>query len=101
VDKKEMHIRWQDMGEGMSYHFQMSGEQDFSAVLIEKRLEKPGIVIQKPEKQGIYYIRVSTIDSKGYEGRFSNPQSFAIKEGSLALFLGVAAALGLIFALLP
>ena len=101
VDKKEMHIRWQDLGEGMSYHFQMAKDQDFTAVLIDRRLEKPEIVIQKPEEPGKYYIRVSAIDSKGYEGSFAKPQSFTIKEGSLFVFLGVVGTLCLIFSLLP
>jgi hypothetical protein len=101
VDKKEMHIRWQDLGEGMSYHFQMAKDQDFIAVMIDRRLEKPEIVIQKPEEPGKYYIRVSAIDSKGYEGSFAKPQSFIIKEGSLFVFLGVVGTLCLIFSLLP
>jgi len=101
VGKKEIHIRWQDLGEGMSYHFQMAGDQDFSVVLIDRRLGKPETVIQKPGDSGIYYIRVSAIDSKGYEGKFSNPQSFTIKEGSLFMFLGVVGTLCLIFSLLP
>jgi hypothetical protein len=101
VDKKEIHIRWQDLGEGLSYHFQMAGDQDFSTVLIDRRLERPETAIQKPGEPGIYYVRVSAIDSKGYEGRFSKPQSFTLKEGSLALFLGAVATLILIFSLLP
>ena len=101
VDKKEIHIRWQDLGDGMSYHFQMAGDQDFSVVLIDRSIGKPETVIQKPGDSGIYYIRVSAIDSKGYEGKFSNPQSFTIKEGSLFVFLGVVGTLCLIFSLLP
>jgi hypothetical protein len=101
LDKQEMHIRWQDLGQGVTYHFQMAREQDFSGVIIDKRLEKPEIVIQRPDDPGVYYIHVSTIDAKGYEGRFSKPQTFTIRKGSLTLFLGVVAALGLIFSLLP
>ena len=101
TDKKMMHIRWQDLGKGMSYHFQMAKNQDFSAVLIDTKLEKPEIVIQKPEEPGTYYIHVSAIDSKGYEGRFSKPQSLTLREGSLALFLGAVGTLILIFSLLP
>jgi hypothetical protein len=101
VDEEEMHIRWQDVGEGVSYHFQMARDQDFSTVLIDEIIEKPEIVIQKPEHSGIYYIHVSSIDSKGYEGRFSKPQTFTIKKGSLAVFLGAVGALIIIFSLLP
>lgn len=101
VDKKEVHIRWQDLGKSMSYHFQMAGDQDFSTVLIDRRLEKPETAIQKPGEPGIYYVRVSAIDSKGYEGRFSNAQSFTIKKSSLGVFFGVVGGLCLIFLLLP
>jgi hypothetical protein len=101
VDKKEIRLRWQDLGKGMSYHFQMAKNLDFSTVLIDRKLEKPEIVLQKPEDPGTYYIHVSAIDSKGYEGRFSKPQSFTLKEGSLALFLGAVGTLILILSLLP
>lgn len=101
MDKKEVHIRWQDLGKSMSYHFQMAGDQDFSAVLIDRRLEKPETAIQKPGEPGLYYVRVSAIDSKGYEGRFSNAQSFTIKKSSLVVFFGVVGGLCLIFSLLP
>ncbi len=101
VDKKEIRLRWQDLGKGMGYHFQMAKNLDFSTVLIDTKLEKPEIVLQKPEDPGTYYIHVSAIDSKGYEGRFSKPQSFTLKEGSLALFLGAVGTLILILSLLP
>jgi hypothetical protein len=102
VDEEEMHILWQDLGEGVTYHFQMARDPSFAEVLIDdKTLEKPEIVIQKPEDVGTYYIHVSAIDSKGYEGKFSEPQTFTVKKGSFAVFVGAAAALGLLFILLP
>jgi hypothetical protein len=101
VEKEEIHMRWQDLGDGMNYHFQMSQDPDFSTVLFEKRLDKPDIVIQRPGDPGKYYIRVSSIDKKGYEGTFSKPQSFILSEGSVGLFLGIVATLGLLFSLLP
>lgn len=101
MDKKEVRIRWQDMGAGLNYHFQMADDYNFSNILIDMKTEKPEAVVQKPEKPGTYYVRVSAIDPLGYEGAFSRPQSFTVKHKFLPFFLGGSAALGIIFVLLP
>jgi hypothetical protein len=100
IEGKEINIRWPDLGTGYMYHFQMSGEETFSSVLIDDRITKAGITLQKPQKPGVYYVRTSSIDSTGYEGSFSEPQSFEIKRGLFLEFLGLTGILGLIFLML-
>jgi hypothetical protein len=100
IGKKEIGIRWKDLGEGITYHFQMSRDQEFRDTLIDGKTEKPEMKFQKPKEAGIYYVRTSSIDAVGYEGSFSAPQSFEIKRGLFYEFWGIAGTLGLIFFLI-
>jgi hypothetical protein len=100
IEGKEISIRWPDLGAGFTYHFQMSGDEKFSSVLVDDHLDKAAITLQRPDKAGVYYVRTSSIDSKGYEGSFSVPQSFEIKRGLFLEFLGITGVLGLLFLLL-
>jgi hypothetical protein len=88
VEKDRIHIRWRHLGEKMTYHFQMSRDEGFREVLVDRRLEQPAIDLEKPGKAGTYYVRTSTIDPKGYEGEFSLPQSFEIEESFPYAVLG-------------
>lgn len=100
IEGKEISIRWPDLGAGFTYHFQMSGDEKFSSVLVDDHLDKAGTTLQRPDKAGVYYVRTSSIDAKGYEGSFSPPQSFEIKRGLFLEFLGITGVLGLLFLLL-
>ncbi|MHB8771101.1 MAG: FecR family protein [Syntrophales bacterium] len=79
ADDKELRIRWRNQGEKMSYRCQVSREEGFGNILLERKVDRPEIVIPRPGEPGIYYVRTSTIDPTGYEGGFSSPQSFEIK----------------------
>ncbi len=79
VGDKELRVRWRDLGDGITYHFQMAKDQAFTDVLLDKKLTKPEITFEKPGQVGTYYIRTSGIDAHGYEGEFSEPQSFEVK----------------------
>jgi hypothetical protein len=76
VAQKRVHLRWLSLGRGIIYHFQMSRQKDFSEILVDEHVTHPEIWILQPEASGIYYVRVSAIDSKGFEGSFSSPWSF-------------------------
>ena len=76
---KELRVRWRHLGDEISYHFQMAKDQAFKEVLIDEKLTKPEITFEKPGDVGTYYIRTSAIDTQGYEGDFSEPQSFEVK----------------------
>lgn len=62
---------------GQSYHFQMSGDESFSDLLVDKRTDEPGFEITRPAG-GTYYIRVRTIDPDGFIGPFAAPQSIDV-----------------------
>ena len=57
----------------------MAKDQEFKEVLIDEKLAMPEITFDKPGDVGTYYIRTSGIDAHGYEGDFSEPQSFEVK----------------------
>lgn len=77
-EKKEIRVRWQDLGEGVTYHCQIALDREFSEILIDQRLQKPEITLQRREEGGRYYMRVSGIDSQGYEGGFSSRELFLL-----------------------
>jgi len=62
---------------GQSYHFQMSDDESFSDLLVDKRTNEPGFEIARPTG-GTYYIRVRTIDPDGFVGPFAAPQSIDV-----------------------
>ena len=65
--------------------------------MLEERLGKPMINIDSPGDNGTYYVRTSGIDTEGYEGDFSLPQSFEIKQKTSLKVMG---AIGAIFLML-
>ncbi|BCS52192.1 hypothetical protein GSbR_17460 [Geobacter sp. SVR] len=79
VEGKEIRIRWHDLGAAYTYHCQVSRDSSFREVMVDRKTDGPELVIQKPEMPGTYYVRTSAIDSKGYEGNFSPPQSFEVE----------------------
>lgn len=92
ITEKEMHFRWRFLGDGISYHFQMARDPEFKSAILDKTIAKSEITIQKPTEPGIYYVRTSGIDATGYEGVFSSPQSFEIKQKNPYATWGVGAA---------
>ncbi len=79
IDENKIHIRWQDIGPGIRYHFQMSRYGDFRETVLDTKVDTPQITFDKPEKYGSYFVRTSAIDSEGYEGAFGASQAFDIK----------------------
>ena len=58
----------------------MAKDKTFDEIVVDKKLDDAAITLQKPKDAGTYYVRTSAIDSEGYEGSFSLPQSFEIEE---------------------
>lgn len=89
LDDKRLTIRWQDMGEGLSYHFQMARDEKFSDLLKDEVLDQPSITLDRPKAAGSYFIRTSSIDAKGTEGAFSPAQRFEIEKPFPYHILGI------------
>jgi hypothetical protein len=92
---KEVLLTWRDLGEGITYHFQMAKDPEFNEIIIDRRLDKPVITLQRPQVKGVYYVRTSSIDRKMREGGFSVPQTFEIRgRAYLAAVSGAIVVLG-------
>ncbi|MHC1725855.1 MAG: FecR domain-containing protein [Syntrophobacteraceae bacterium] len=92
---KQITIQWQNIGPGYSYHFQMARDEEFSEIVVDKNVDEPSITFAKPKKAGTYHVRASAINTEGFEGHFSAPQSFKIKRFPWEL-LGPGAMVGAI-----
>lgn len=79
IGKKNVMIQWPAMGTGFRYHVQISKDRAFGALLLDKKTQKTAFSFTRPKDAGTYYIRISSIDPAGVEGRFSKPQSFEVK----------------------
>ena len=79
--EKTIQLRWCPLAGIQNFHFQMATDREFGEILIDQRIDQASLLIPRP-KPGSYYVRTSSIDSKGYEGEFSKPQSFEIKPPS-------------------
>jgi hypothetical protein len=101
VDEKEIFLKWRNLGKGITYHFQLAGDADFKEMLLDKKIDKSEIAFEKPEKSGEYYVRTSSIDTKGREGDFSSAQSFEVKRKFPYGIVGFFAAVGLALLLAP
>lgn len=93
MDEDSISLRWQDLGPGISYQFQMAKDPLFTKIIIDKKTEQADINFDKPEDGGTYYVRIKAIDPEGYEGEFSPAQTFEIekfpyiKVGAIATWL--------------
>jgi hypothetical protein len=100
VTRKEITIQWQNFGQGFSYHFQMSRDEDFNEIVVDERVEEPQITLKKPKKGGVYYVRVSSVNSEGFEGHYAQPQSFKVKRFPWELIGGGIVTFGTIVGIL-
>jgi hypothetical protein len=96
MKENEIRLRWKNLGEGITYRFQMSMDSDFRNILMDRKVEMPEITFPRPEEPGIYYVRTSGIDREGYEGDSSLPQSFEVRKRFPLGILGILGAVGLL-----
>lgn len=80
MDTKEIRFRWKSLGEGVTYRFLMSTDNEFKNIVIDRKTEMPEITLPRPKEAGKYYFRAKGIDREGYEGDFSSPQSYQIQK---------------------
>ena len=77
ISDKSLVIRSRKGLPGQKYHFQMSENESFDELMVDKRTDDPSFEIPKPDS-GEYFIRTRTIDPDGFIGPFSAPQSINI-----------------------
>jgi hypothetical protein len=77
-EEEMIHLRWKDLGEGISYQFQMAKDKEFRQIMIDKKCERPEIIFPQPDTSGIYYIRTRPLYPESQAGPFSPAQSYEI-----------------------
>jgi hypothetical protein len=88
VGEKEIKIRWSNLGVGITYKFQLVRDKEFTDIVLDKQTEHPEITFKRPEP-GKYYVRTQGIDSYGYKGEFSPPQSLEVERTFSYLYMGI------------
>jgi hypothetical protein len=53
IDTKEVRFRWKSLGEGVTYRFQMSTDNEFKNIVMDKKVELPEITLPKPKEAGM------------------------------------------------
>jgi hypothetical protein len=81
VSDNELVLRWSEGLKGSTYHIQVARGKSFDRLIIDEVVSEPSFVVSKP-KGGRYSVRIATIELDGFEGAFSDPQTFNIpREG--------------------
>lgn len=80
---------------GQRFDFQLARDEKFTSLVSEVKLDKPGIVIDKPSESGTYHMRFRAIDPDGFVGPYSASQTLEVKPNYwwLLLLLLIPAAL--------
>jgi hypothetical protein len=103
IDKasvEDIILKSKGMGEGFTYHFQIATDNGFKEIMIDRKVNKPELTIQKPKDTGVYFVRTAVIDRSGKAGEFSQPQSFEIKRKIPYKWIGIGGGGGLLLLLL-
>lgn len=77
ITENSLIIRLQSGLPSQKYHIQIAEDEVFNKILVDKHSDAPQVEIKKL-RGGTYYMRASTIDSDGYIGSFSKPQSINV-----------------------
>lgn len=87
-------------GPGVIYRFQLARDERFETVVEEFLSPKAEMAFARPPEKGVYYARVAAVAPSGYEGPFSNIQTFRLARGGLIQFICLVPALILLIVLL-
>lgn len=99
-DGKDLTIRWRSLGEKMTYHMQVARDETFRDTFVDRKVDRPEATMPMPEEIGTYYVRISAIDTEGYEGNYSTPQIFEVKRRLWPYGVGALGVAGIILLLL-
>jgi hypothetical protein len=69
-------FQWSEPENVQAYHFQLASDQAFKQLLMDRPRHSSPELAADPLKPAIYFWRVATIDTKGEQGPFSDPQEF-------------------------
>jgi hypothetical protein len=78
-DGKRVGFSWGAEPE-QKFEFQLARDAVFNDIVMEQKLDKPEITIDKPEAAGKYFMRFRSIDPDGFVAPYSAAQTFDVKE---------------------
>ena len=64
---------------GQKFDFQLARDAGFKDIVMEQKLDKPEISIEKPGSAGTYFMRYRATDPDGFVAPYSSAQSFDVK----------------------
>lgn len=109
----EISCSWEAVKEAVSYQFQIARDASFDRIIDEKSSVYGTNVTTHVLDHGTYFFRLRSVSENGYQGAWSETISFTIappprvptaempRKVSFRTFLGIVAAVGIIFAFLP
>jgi len=62
---------------GQTFEFQVARDAAFSALVLERKLQQPGIALPLPGT-GRFYVRLRATDADGFVGPYTTPQYFDV-----------------------
>jgi hypothetical protein len=65
--------------DGQKFEFQLARDAAFKELVMEQKLDKPEITIDKPSAAGTYFMRYRSIDPDGFIAPYSSAQNFEVK----------------------
>jgi hypothetical protein len=78
-NENNMAFRWKSREPGLSYQYQLSPDDQFAVLLLDKTTTEPAAVFPKPPP-GTYFLRLKTFDADGFAGPFGTAQKITIDE---------------------
>ncbi len=75
---KSAEFKWLTVKDAASYHIQIATDKEFNRIVEEKRDYKDKTYKTGVLEYGVYYFRVCSVASDGYEGGWSNTVKFSL-----------------------
>ena len=85
----EIVFRWPVSKETDQYQIQVARDDTFASPIIDERITVSEYTMPRPKEHGNIYMRTKLIDSDGFEGSWSTPQSLEIHAERPAWMMGV------------
>jgi len=84
---KDVNIKWEPVKSAFAYNVEISSNRSFTNILKKLNIKKNTNYKWKANKTGVYYLRISSIDSENFTGPFSKPIEFYIDVDVIPPFL--------------
>lgn len=95
----ELTLGWSAGSPGQHYRIQLARDPDFAHPQVDRTLDRPALQIRKPG-DGTWYVRVRTIDTDGYAGRWGTVQKIHLPCIACRIVAGVGGGTVLLWLLL-